>query len=146
MENGSSAKMKRRMAQIEEGVARYLHQLDSADRQERSLARTMKTTRLKEKIERLKQEMRCLEALDAKRAHELRPDGVREQRLALRRIQPVVEKVEVHHRRARGAQGIDRAVERRQHRRLDPVEEEACEPAEDQALEVGAGGWRGRGG
>ena len=45
-----------------------------------------------------------LEALDAKRAHELRPDGVREQRLALRRIQPVLEKVEVHHRRARGAQ------------------------------------------
>jgi len=65
--NFTAAKMKRRMAQIEEGVARYLHQLDSADRQERSLARTMKTTRLKEKIERLKQEMRRLEALDAKR-------------------------------------------------------------------------------
>ena len=32
--NFTAAKMKRRMAQIEESVARYLHQLDSADRQE----------------------------------------------------------------------------------------------------------------
>jgi transposase len=65
--NFTSAKMKRRMAQIEESVARYLHQLDSADRQEPSLAQTMRTTRLKEKIERLKEEMRRLEGLDAKR-------------------------------------------------------------------------------
>jgi transposase len=53
--NFTAAKMKRRMAQIEESVARYLHQLDSADRQEPSLAQSMKTTRLKEKIERLKE-------------------------------------------------------------------------------------------
>src|SRR5262245_26121925 len=46
--NFTRAKMKRRMAQIEESVARYLQQLDSADRQEASLARTIKTTRLKE--------------------------------------------------------------------------------------------------
>ena len=65
--NFTSAKMKRRMAQIEESVARYLHQLDSADRQEPSLALSMKTTRLKEKIERLKEEMQRLEALDAER-------------------------------------------------------------------------------
>jgi transposase len=38
------------MAQIEDSVARYMHQLDSADRQEPSLARTTKTTRLTEKI------------------------------------------------------------------------------------------------
>ena len=31
--NFTRAKVKRRMAQIEESVARYLHQLDSADRQ-----------------------------------------------------------------------------------------------------------------
>jgi hypothetical protein len=37
--NFTRAKMKRRMAQIEESVARYLHQLDSAYRQEPSLAR-----------------------------------------------------------------------------------------------------------
>jgi hypothetical protein len=65
--NFTAAKMKRRMAQIEESVARYLHQLDSADRQEPSLAQTMKTTRLTEKIERLKREMARLEALEAER-------------------------------------------------------------------------------
>ena len=65
--NFTSAKMKRRMAQIEESVARYMHQLDSADRQDPSLARTMRTTRLKEKIERLKEEMGRLKELDAKR-------------------------------------------------------------------------------
>ena len=65
--NFTRAKMKRRMAQIEESVARYLHQLDSADRQESSLALTMRTTRLKEKIARLKEEMQRLERLDAAR-------------------------------------------------------------------------------
>jgi transposase len=65
--NFTAAKMTRRMAQIEESVARYLHQLDSADRQEPSLARTMRTTRLKEKIEGLKEEIGRLEVLDAKR-------------------------------------------------------------------------------
>ncbi len=44
--NFTAAKMTRRMAQIEDSVQRYLHQLDSADRQEPSLARTTKTARL----------------------------------------------------------------------------------------------------
>jgi transposase len=65
--NFTRAKMERRLAQIEESVARYLHQLDSADRQEPSEALTTKTTRLREKIARLKQEMKRLEALDARR-------------------------------------------------------------------------------
>jgi transposase len=65
--NFTAAKMKRRMAQIEESVSRYLHQLDSADRQEPSLAQSMRTTRLKEKIAKLKEEMKRLEGLDAKR-------------------------------------------------------------------------------
>jgi hypothetical protein len=52
------------MAQIEESVARYLHQLDSADRQEPSLARTTNSTRLKAKIAKLKEEMQRLKALD----------------------------------------------------------------------------------
>jgi transposase len=65
--NFTRAKMERRMAQIEESVARYLHQLDSTDRQEPSLARTMRTTRLEEKIAKLKDEMQRLEGLDAKR-------------------------------------------------------------------------------
>jgi hypothetical protein len=63
--NFTKGKMKRRMAQIEESVARYLHQLDSNDRQEPSLARTMKTTRLNEKIAKLTEEMQRLEVLQA---------------------------------------------------------------------------------
>jgi transposase len=64
--NFTRAKMERRMAQIEESVARYLNQLDSADRQEPSLARTTKTTRLKEKIAKLKEEVQRLHALKAR--------------------------------------------------------------------------------
>jgi transposase len=61
--NFTRAKMERRMAQIEESVARYLQQLDSADRQEPSEALKSKTERLKEKIEKLKEQMRRLEIL-----------------------------------------------------------------------------------
>ncbi len=64
--NFTRAKMQRRMAQIEESVDRYLHQLDSADRQEPSLARTTKTDRLADKIATLKEEMRRLEKLEAR--------------------------------------------------------------------------------
>ena len=53
--NFMSAKMERRMAQIEESVARYLEKLDTADRQEPSEALQIKKSRLKEKIETLKQ-------------------------------------------------------------------------------------------
>jgi transposase len=62
--NFTRAKMERRLAQIEESVGRYLHQLDSADRQEPSLARTTKTARLTEKIAKLKEEMKRLHALE----------------------------------------------------------------------------------
>ena len=58
--NFTAAKMKRRLEQIEESVARYLHQLDSADRQEPSLARMTKIDRLKDKIAKLKEEMQRL--------------------------------------------------------------------------------------
>ena len=61
--NFTRAKMERRMARIEESVARYLEQLDTADRQEPSEALQTKTNRLKEKIETLKQQMRRLERL-----------------------------------------------------------------------------------
>ncbi len=63
--NFTAAKMKRRREQIEQSVARYLDQLDSADRQEPSEALTAKTIRLGEKIAKLKEEMRRLEALEA---------------------------------------------------------------------------------
>jgi transposase len=62
--NVTRAKVKRRMEQIEESVSRYLHQLDSADRQEPSLARATKTVRLTDKIATLRDEMRRLEALE----------------------------------------------------------------------------------
>ena len=64
--NFTRAKMKRRMEQIEESVERYLHQLDSADRQEPSLARTTRTHRLKDKIVTLKEEMARLKALEVR--------------------------------------------------------------------------------
>ena len=57
--NFTRAKMERRMAQIEESVARYLQQLDTADRQEPSEALKTKTSRLKEKIAKLKEQMRA---------------------------------------------------------------------------------------
>src|SRR5262247_2817499 len=64
--NFTRAKMERRIAQIEESVARYLRQLDSADRQEPSEARTTKMTRLKEKIAKLKEEAQRLRGLKAR--------------------------------------------------------------------------------
>ena len=71
--NFTQAKMQRRMAQIEKSVARYLDQLDSADRQEPSDARSMTVTRLTEKIAKLREEMKRLEALEARRV--ATPDG-----------------------------------------------------------------------
>jgi len=65
--NFTAAKMKRRMAQIEESVARYLKQLDSADRQEPTEALVLRTARLKEKIAKLSEEMKRLEALEVER-------------------------------------------------------------------------------
>ena len=64
--NFTRAKMERRLAQIEESVARYLQQLDSADRQEPSEARATQTIRLKEKIAKLKEEMQRLYRLKAR--------------------------------------------------------------------------------
>ncbi len=64
--NFTAAKMQRRLAQIEDSVARYLHQLDSADRQEPSEALAAKTEQLNEKIARLKQEMARLEGFKAR--------------------------------------------------------------------------------
>jgi transposase len=64
--NFTTAKLRRRRAQIEESVERYLQQLDSADRQEPSDALAAKAARLTAKIDRLKQEMQRLEALEAR--------------------------------------------------------------------------------
>ena len=64
--NFTQAKVARRRAQLEESVARYLSQLDTADRQEPSEALAVKTARLKEKLATLGEEMRRLEGLEAR--------------------------------------------------------------------------------
>src|SRR4051794_25793873 len=55
--NFTRAKVERRRAQLEESVARYLSQLDAADRQEPTEALATKVTRLNEKLTKLKEEM-----------------------------------------------------------------------------------------
>ncbi len=62
--NFTKAKMARRMKQIEESVARYLDQLESADRQEPTEEIESRVTRLHEKIDKLREEMDRLNALD----------------------------------------------------------------------------------
>src|SRR5438445_2431737 len=64
--NFTRAKMERRITQIEESVARYLSQLDTADRQPPSEALAAKTTRLKEKLAKLKEGMERLKGLEAR--------------------------------------------------------------------------------
>src|SRR5207302_9349814 len=59
--NFTKGKVERRRAQLEESVARYLAQLDTADLQEPSEARAAKTAHLKEK---LASEMQRLEAYE----------------------------------------------------------------------------------
>jgi hypothetical protein len=55
--NFTRAKIERRRAQLEESVARYLDQLDTADRQEPMEALVSKVSRLKEKLTKLKEQM-----------------------------------------------------------------------------------------
>jgi Transposase DDE domain/Transposase domain (DUF772) len=55
--NFTRAKIERRRAQLEESVARYLDQLDTADRQEPTEALVSKVSRLKEKLTKLKEQM-----------------------------------------------------------------------------------------
>ena len=62
--NFTRAKMERRLAQIEESVARYLSQLDTADLQEPSEALAAKTTHLKEKLAKLASEQQRLKAIE----------------------------------------------------------------------------------
>jgi transposase len=61
--------MERRLAQIEESVARYLSQLDTADRQTAageapSEELAARTTRLKEKLSKLEEEVKRLKAIE----------------------------------------------------------------------------------
>ena len=62
--NFTRNKVERRRAQLEESVARYLAQLDTADRQEPSEELTAKTEHLKEKLIKLESEMQRLAAIE----------------------------------------------------------------------------------
>jgi len=62
--NFTRAKMERRLAQIEESVARYLSQLDTADRQEPSEALAVRTAHLKEKLAKLASELQRLKGIE----------------------------------------------------------------------------------
>jgi hypothetical protein len=62
--NFTRAKMERRLAQIEESVARYLGQLDTADLQEPSEALAVKTAHLKDKLAKLASEVERLKAIE----------------------------------------------------------------------------------
>src|ERR1700676_1935110 len=62
--NFTDAKMKRRMAQVNESIERYLRAMDTADRAEPEVAE-LKKGRLQEKIEALKQQMRKLKDIEA---------------------------------------------------------------------------------
>jgi Transposase DDE domain len=64
--NFTSAKMQRRMAQIEESIERYLRAMDTADRAEPETTQ-LKKGHLQEKIAALKEQMQRLKALEAKR-------------------------------------------------------------------------------
>src|SRR5437867_11490791 len=63
--NFTRAKMQRRMAQIEENIARYLADMDTADRAEPAIAE-VKTARLRDKIAALKQQMQQLKEIDTR--------------------------------------------------------------------------------
>src|SRR6476469_9270407 len=62
--NFTRGKVERRRTQLEESVARYLAQLDTADRQEPSEALAAKTAHLKEKLAKLEEEMAKLAAYE----------------------------------------------------------------------------------
>ena len=63
--NFTSAKMQRRITQLEENIARYLVAMDTADRAEPEVAE-LKKGRLRDKIAALKEQMQSLKALEAR--------------------------------------------------------------------------------
>ncbi|SOE54066.1 Transposase [Burkholderia sp. OK233] len=61
--NFTSAKLERRMRDIESSIARYLAAMDTADRQEPAIAK-VRTERLQDKIAALKEQMRSLKEIE----------------------------------------------------------------------------------
>lgn len=62
--NFTAAKLQRRMQEIEASIERYLVEMDTADRQEPAIAEA-KTTRLKDKVVALKEQMKKLKVIEA---------------------------------------------------------------------------------
>ena len=63
--NFTSAKLERRMRDIESSIARYLAAMDTADRQEPAIAK-VRTERLQDKIAALKEQMRSLKQIEVR--------------------------------------------------------------------------------
>ena len=63
--NFTDAKLKRRMAEIEANIVRYLAELDTADRQEPATAQS-KSVRLNDKIAAMKSQMATIKEIEAK--------------------------------------------------------------------------------
>ncbi len=61
--NYTQAKLRRRLEQIDESIARYLSQLDSTDREESAIGQA-KRGRLEEKIKKLKEEIKRLKGIE----------------------------------------------------------------------------------
>lgn len=61
--NFTKAKLKRRLEQIDESIARYLSQMESADRQETEIAK-QKVQHLEGKVSRLKEEIKRLKTIE----------------------------------------------------------------------------------
>lgn len=70
--NFTSAKLQRRMAEIESSIQRYLTELETANRQESDIARA-KAGRLNDKIAAIKAQMQQLQAIETQLAQS--PDG-----------------------------------------------------------------------
>ena len=70
--NFTSAKLRARMEQIEQSIDRYLAAMDTADRTQPDVAEA-KTSRLKDKIAKLKQQMQDLKAMEERLR--VAPDG-----------------------------------------------------------------------
>ncbi|QEL23520.1 IS1182 family transposase [Bosea sp. F3-2] len=70
--NFTTHKLQKRLEQVAEHIAGYLRDLDTADRQEGEAA-TARSERLKEKVERLREQMKMLQAMAGR--VEAAPDG-----------------------------------------------------------------------
>jgi transposase len=70
--NFTQAKLQRRMKELEEGIARYLVEMDTADRQEPEIAE-LRTERLKDRIAALKEQLQVMQAV--KEELDKAPDG-----------------------------------------------------------------------